>query len=136
MAHRVFTDAFLSINGVDLSDHVESVTLTYSAELVDDTTMGDTTRTRIGGLLDWSISADLAQDLAASEVNATLFSLVGSTFAVILRADNSEGVGAANPNFTGTGILESYIPVGGSIGERLNTSITIQAAGALSAATS
>ena len=44
MATRVLTDAFVSWAGVDLSDHVRSVTLTYSAELLDDTAMGDTAR--------------------------------------------------------------------------------------------
>lgn len=136
MSHLVFTDAFVSINGVDLSAHVRSVTLNYQAELQDSTTMGDTTRERLGGLKDWSIEVEFNQDYAASQVDATLFSLVGSTFTVIVRPVEGTAVGATNPNYTGTGILESYSPVGGAIGELLMTRISIQAAGALSRATS
>ena len=131
MAHQVFTDARVEINAVVLSDHVRSVTLDYSAELQDDTSMGDTTRERKGGLKDWSIEVDFFQDYAASEIDATLFGLVGSTFTVEVRP-TSAARSATNPGFSGTGILESYQPVGGEIGTMQMAPITIQAAGALS----
>lgn len=136
MAAFVYDDAFVSINGVDLSDHVRSVTLDYKAELQDDTAMGDTTRSKLGGLKDWSLQVEFNQDFAASSVDVSLFSLVGSTFTVIVRPDKSTAVGATNPNFTGTGILESYPPISGGVGELATTSVSIQAAGALSRATS
>jgi hypothetical protein len=135
MATFVFTDGFVSINAVDLSDHVKSVTLDYSAEPQDDSAMGDTTRSRTGGLKDWSVSVDFHQDYAAAKVDATLFSLVGTTTALIVRPDNSDGVSATNPNFTGTGLLESYNPAGGSLGEMAAATATFQAAGTLTRAT-
>lgn len=134
MATFVMTDAFVSINAVDLSDHVRSVTLSYSAELQDDTVMGDTTRSRTGGLKDWSLEVEFLQDYAASKVDATLFTLVGSTSTIIVRPDNSDGVSATNPNFTGTAILESYNPGTGSLGEMATATASFQAAGALSRA--
>ncbi len=85
MAEFVFTDASVVINAVDLSDHVRQVTLNYSAELQDDTAMGDDTRSRIGGLKDWSMELEFNQDFAAAEIDVTLFPLVGSTFAVTLK---------------------------------------------------
>lgn len=136
MATFVFTDAYVSVASTDLSDHVKSVTLNYSAELQDDTVMGDTTRSRVGGLKDWSVEIEFLQDYAASKVDATLFTLVGSTAALVVRPDNSDGVGATNPNYTGTGVLESYSPMGGSLGEMAATTATFQAAGTLSRATS
>lgn len=136
MAKFVMTDAFVSINGVDLSDHVETVELDYRAELQDDTAMGDDTRSRLGGLKDWSLAVTFHQDYAASEVDATLFSLVGSTSTIIVRPDNSDGVGSTNPNFTGTAILEAYNPMGGAVGELAKATATFQAAGTLSRATS
>lgn len=136
MAAFVFTDAFVSINAVDLSDHVKQVTLNYSAELQDDTVMGDDTRSRIGGLKDWSITVEFAQDFAAGEVDVTVFSLVGATFTVILRPVKATAVGATNPNYTGTGIIETFSPLNNTVGELAMASITIQAAGTLSRATS
>lgn len=135
MAEFVFTDASVVINAVDLSDHVRQVTLNYSAELQDDTAMGDDTRSRIGGLKDWSMELEFNQDFAAAEVDVTLFPLVGSTFTVTLKP-TSAAVSATNPSYSGTGILESYPPLGGSVGDLATTSVTIQAAGTLTRATS
>lgn len=131
----VLTDAFVSIDGVDLSDHVRSVTINYAAELQDKTAMGDTTRIKIGGLKDWSMDIEFNQDFAAAEPDATLFPLVGTTFAVVVRA-TSAAKSATNPEYGGTGILESYPPLGQSVGDLAVTAITIQSAGALSRSTS
>lgn len=136
MATRVLSDAFISFDAVNLSDHVRSVTLTYSAELLDDTAMGDTTRSRKGGLFDWSASVEFYADEASSNVMQTFFALVGTTTAMILRPDNSEGVSATNPNYTGTGIVGGFPLVAGSVGELQMTTIDIQAAGTLTRATS
>lgn len=133
MANVVLTNAFVSLNSVNLSAFVRSVTLSYSAELQDDTAMGDTARSRIGGLKDWSIQIEFFQDYAASAPDVTLFSLVGTTFAVEIR-HSAASVGATNPKYTGTGILESYQPVGGAVGENLMAPVVIQGVGALSRA--
>lgn len=130
MAHFVFTDARVEINSVVLSDHVESVSLEYKAELQDDTNMGDTTRQRLGGLKDWSVTVNFRQDFAASEVDATLFSLVGVATIIKVRP-TSAAIGATNPEYVGTGILESYRPVGDTVGNVAAAPVTFQAAGDL-----
>lgn len=135
MASRHFNDAFFSIGGTDLSAYVKSVTLNYAAEMLDETAMGDTTRKNKGGLLNWSMDVEFKQDWAAGAVDATLFSLVGTNAAVVLRPDNSEGVSATNPNYTGTGCLESYNPIGNGVGDLAMAPITIQSAGTLTRAT-
>ena len=135
MAEFVFTDASVVINAVDLSDHVRQVTLNYSAELQDDTAMGEDTRSRLGGLKDWSMEVEFNQDFAAAEVDVTLFPLVGTAFTVTLKP-TSAAVSATNPSYSGTGILESYPPMGGSVGDLAVAAISIQAAGTLTRATS
>jgi Flp pilus assembly protein TadG len=134
MASFVLTDASVVINAVDLSDHVQSVTVNYAAEMVDETAMGDDTRTNKGGLKNWSLDLQFKQDHAASNVDATLFPLVGSTFTVTVKP-TSAVVSATNPSYSGTGILESYAPVSGGVGDLATTSVTIQSAGTLSRAT-
>jgi hypothetical protein len=136
MAQLTFTDAYVSVNSVDLSDHVKSVTLSYSAPPTDGTAMGNSTKINAEGVKEWSVSIDLHQDYAASSVDATLFSLVGTTTAVVVRPVKTGGVSSTNPNWTGTGYVESYTPVGGAHGERLGTSVSILSAGTLSRATS
>lgn len=131
MAIEVLTDAYVVINGVDLSDHVKQVKINYGSELQDDTLMGDTTRSRIGGLYDWSIELQFAQDFASGSVDATLWNLVGKTFTVGVRKSTAAR-STTNPEYSGTGILESYPPIDGSVGDLHLTSVTIQSAGALS----
>ena len=134
MATRVLLDAYVSWATVDLSDHVRSVTLNYSAELLDDTAMGDTTRSRIGGLKDWSVDIEFFADEASGKVQATVFDDVGTTGALVIRPDNSEGVSATNPNYSGTGIVESIPLVAGGVGDIQMAPVRIVAAGALSRA--
>lgn len=136
MATLAFTGAHVEINSVDLSTFVRGVTINYAAEMLDETAMGDTTRTMKGGLKNWSMEIEFTQDFAASSPDVSLFSLVGSTFTVTVRPVKGTAVGATNPNYTGTGILESYSPLQNSVGELAMTTVTIQSAGALSRATS
>lgn len=135
MAKLVLTDAFISVDGNDISDHCSSVTINYSSELQDDTAFGDGTRSRVGGLFDWSMDLEIQNDYASSQVDSILFPLVGTTFTVIARPTSSS-VSATNPNYTGTGILENYQPIQGAVGDLVTAGITIQAAGTLSRATS
>lgn len=130
----VLTDASVVVNGVDLSDHVRSLTLQYNADAVDKTAMGDTTRNRTGGLKDWSVSIEFNQDFAANEVDATLFPLVGSTF-TFTGKPTSAAVSATNPSFSGSALLESYQPINGSVGDLHTTSVSLVAAGDLTRAT-
>ena len=127
MPTLVLDDASVVLNSVDLSDHVKSVSISYSAEMHDDTAMGDNTKSNKGGLKDWSLDVTFHQDYAASSVDATLFPLVGSTFAVVVKP-TSGAVSATNPSYSATGILESYTPMGGGVGELAETSAAIKPA--------
>lgn len=135
MATHVLTDAVLTVNAVDLSDWCKSATLEYEAEAIDETAMGDATRTNIGGLKAWSLSADLMQDYASSAVDQTLFTLVGTVVTVKLKATSSSN-SATNPEYTGSALITGYAPVGGSVGELHMTRLTAVSAGTLSRATS
>lgn len=131
-----FNNAKVTVNSVDLSDHVKSVSISYGAEELDDTVMGDTAKSRLPGLLDWSAEVEWVQDFAASEVDATLFPLVGAasfTFAVV---PVNAAVSATNPNFNGNAILTSYQPMGGTVGQLLMAPSTFQGDGVLTRATS
>lgn len=134
MANQMLYNAFVSINGVDLSSHVRSVQISYEANMLDDTMMGDATKSNKPGLKNWSITLEFEQDYAAAQVDATLFPLVGAAaFPIIIRPD--AGVkSATNPEYTGNAVLENYQPVGGSVGELAMAPVTLRSAGALSRA--
>ena len=136
MATFVYTEASVGVHSVELSDHVKSCTLNYEAEMLDDTVMGDTTRSNIAGLLNWSIDVEFLQDFASAKVDATLFSLVGAAAFTVTVKPTSASVSATNPSFSGSAVLESYPPMSGSVGDLETASATFRSAGTLARATS
>ena len=137
MAHFVFTDPSFVHNSVDLSDHVTGMTLDYSADEVDDTSAGDTTHIMLAGaLLDFTLTVEFAQDLAANDVDATLFADVGVARTVTVFNDRTAGVSGTNPSYSATMILMSYPPIGATVGDKAVTTAVYRPAGALARATS
>lgn len=140
MAAIIFTDAFLSVKTVDLSSQVRSLTLTYSAELLDASAMGvGATRARVKGLLDWNLSVEFLQSFAAANVDATLFPMIATdttSGAIIVRPVKATAVGATNPNFTGNAFLESYPPLSGGVADLAVVTAQFQGDGVLTRATS
>ena len=118
MAIHVLTNASLVFNSVDLSDHVRSITVTMSAEDVDITAMGASSRAHAPGLRDDRVEVEFYQDFAASKVDATLSQYVGSaTGATLVVKPTSSSVSSTNPSYTMTAILLDYQPLSGTVGE-------------------
>jgi|TARA_B100001013_G_scaffold282568_2_gene182508 hypothetical protein len=134
MATQVYTNAFLQINAVNLSAHASEVSLNYASEMQDETAMGDDSRINKGGLKTWSVDVTFHQDYAAAAVDATLFSLVGTTVCVEIRPQNICST-AINPIYSGIGVIASYNPQSGAVGSLLDAPVEIQSAGTLSRAT-
>lgn len=127
MATFVLTDARIAINGTDLSDHGNQVSISYEAETQDDTAFGDDTRSNAGGLKNWSASVTFLQDFASGEVDATLFPLVGTAVTVSFRG-TSGAKSTTNPDYgdgTTTGLIQSYSPFGNSVGDMATASLEI-----------
>ena len=106
MAKFVLTDASVTLNSVDLSDHVSSVTLDITADEIVTTAMGDTFQSRTGGLKDGTLSIEFQQDFAASEVDATLFPLLGTTTSFVVKP-TSGAVSATNPSYSGNVLVNN-----------------------------
>jgi hypothetical protein len=130
-----FYNASIVVNGVDLSDHCKSVTINYSANMLDATVMGSGTKINAAGILDWSVQAEFRQDYGAGSVDATLFALIGAaSFTVTIKPD-SGAVSATNPRFYGSMVLARYNPASGSHGGDHLCSAQFQSAGVLTRAT-
>lgn len=127
MGIQILSDAFCSINTVDLSDHVESVTINDSSEVKEARVMGDVAVRRLSGLKDWSMTVTFRQDYDASKVDATIQPLIGGApFAVKVRKSKIDAIAATNPEYQGNGLIDGDYPVvAGDVGEVHNTSITI-----------
>jgi len=131
----VLTNAFVSFGAAgDISSSVKSVTLNYAAEMLADEAMGDTARSSKGGLKTWSVDLELYQDFVAAGLDADMWALVGATAALEIRPDAGV-LGVDNPKFTGTGILESWPPISGTVGDMGIVRCRINSAGTLTRAT-
>lgn len=131
----VLTNALIKLATVDLSSDIKMANLDYKAEVPDVTTFGALARKRKGGLKDWNLTITGLQNYSAGRIDATLYPLVGSDVAVEIRPDKDEALGAENPKYTGSGILESYPPLNASVGEVVEVAISIVGNGLLARAT-
>jgi len=129
MATTVYlSNPTLTVNSVDLQDQCTSATINYVYEQLETTAFGDTAR-KFGGsavtsLQNNSIEIELYQSYAASETEATIFSLVGVQTTLVLKP-TSAAVSATNPSYTLTGAyLESHTPINASLGELSTITLT------------
>lgn len=134
MASFAFIDARVEVNSVNLSTFCKAVTLNVSADELDDTAFGDTYRSKIGGLKDWSVNLEFNSDFAASAVDTTLWSLLGTTTNVKVRPTTS-AIGSTNPEYSGSALVSQVNPFGNSVGDLASVSVQWPGAGTLSRAT-
>jgi len=135
LAKFVLNDASVTINSVDLSDHVSSVTLEISADEIMTTSMGSTFQERVGGLKDGSLSIEFQNDFAASEVDATLWPLFGTVTSFVIKP-TSDAVSSTNPSYSGNILINQHIPVGNAVGELATMSVAYPTSGTITRATS
>ena len=102
---------------VDITDQVSAATLTVTAEALEDTAFGSTSRTMTAGLFSNSLTLTVYASYAASESYATLSALIG-TKCYVKVSPASGANSATNPGFELTGTFLSAIPViNASLGE-------------------
>jgi hypothetical protein len=135
MARIVLTNAYVTVNSVDVSDHVASVTLNSSIDVVETTAFGTTgARTRIGGLADNSITLEFHQDYASGSIEATVYPLLGTTTTVVVKP-NGSSTSTTNPSYTSTVLVSEWTPLNGAVGELATASVTWPVSGAITKAT-
>lgn len=130
MSELVLTNAFISVAGTDMSDHVRQITINYGSDIEDSSAMSVASHARLGGLKDWSVDVEFNQDYAVNDIDDKLFDLVGTSVALIIRPV-ATAKSTSNPEFTGNAILESYNPLQGAIGAIAIAPATFQGNGAL-----
>ena len=124
MAVFVLTDASVTVNSVDLSTYVTSVSLNYEKDSVEVTAMGNSGHIFTGGLQNISLDVTFNQDFAATKVAATLDALIGSTTTVVVKP-TSGAVSATNPSYTiSNAFLAGTQPVNGSTGDLAQMSVS------------
>jgi hypothetical protein len=130
----VITNANVSIGGVDLSSHITKVTLSTTRAEIETTTFGNTAVRRVAGLADSSVAIDFNQDFAAATVEATLYPLIGSTAAVVIKP-NGTATGTANPAYSFSALITEWMPLDAAVGELASASVTFPIDGTIAKAT-
>ncbi len=139
MAKIVLVNPVITVNAVDLSDHIASVTITRSINEVTTTAFTSGTSagvTRVGGLEDSSIALSFHQDFATgSNVEAIVYPLIGSTTAVTIKPVNSTTT-STNPIYSATVLVTEWTPVNGAVGDLATVDVTWPVSGLITKSTS
>jgi hypothetical protein len=106
-----------SPSAMTLTDHCSAATLTLTAEALENTAFGQTSRTFTAGLYSNELTLTLFQSYGATEVETMLNSLFGvASTLVVSPAGATES--ASNPEYTLTGCyLATVTPISATVGE-------------------
>jgi hypothetical protein len=117
MAILALTNAKVVVNSVDLSDHVDTVTLDFEATDLDSTAMSSSGwMTHLGGLKFGKADFTFNQDYASSSVDATLFAALGTVVAVTVNPVNAAN-SATNPQYQFNVLVTAVPGVSGKVGD-------------------
>ena len=135
MARLVLTNVEVTIAGVSLSDHIASVTLGSTYDVLETTAFGGgnvpaAAKDRIAGLVDNSVTLEFHQDFAAGEVEATIYPLLGTVAAVKVQPVNG-AISASNPEYQFNALISEWTPLNGAVGELATASVTWPISGAI-----
>ena len=106
-----------SPSAISLTEHCSAATLTLTAEALENTAFGQTSRTFTAGLYSNELTLTLFQGYGATEVETFLNSMFGVISTIVISpAGASES--ASNPEYTLTGCyLETVTPIMATVGE-------------------
>jgi hypothetical protein len=133
MAILVLTDVKVVINSVNLSDHATSLTLTLDVDEQETTAFGATFRARVGGLKDGKLDIEFNEDFAASNVDATIWAALASVVPFTAKA-TSAATSATNPEYQGSILINSHVPIDGSVGDLAKVKVSWPTTGAVTRA--
>lgn len=124
----------LTVNAVDLSSLVSSVTINRTFDELEVTAMGDSGHKFVKGLEASSITIDFFNDEATSKTLQTLNSVWGTNTTVTVK-QTSAATSASNPLYTMTCLVNNTTPVNGAVGDLSTQSVTWNVSGTIAVTT-
>lgn len=125
----------LTVNAVDLSTLVTSVTINRAFDELEVTALGDSGHRFVKGLEASSISIDFLNDEATSKTLQTLQATWGTNTTVTFK-QTSAAVSATNPLYTMTCLVNNITPVNGAVADLSTQSVTWNVSGTIAVTTS
>lgn len=99
-------DAVFLLDAVDISDFIDTTTITESADSLDITTFGNDGHRKRGGLTDGTIAIGGVYDTTTSGPHDVIKPLIGTVVAFDWRP---EGTGTGKPNTAGSVLVQNYV---------------------------
>jgi len=124
----------VKVNSVDLSDHVNNITLNRNFDQLEVTAMGDSGHKFIKGLEASSITLDFLNDTATSSVLQTLQAAWGTNVTLVLLQNKGTAVSATNPLYTMTVLVNGTTDINGATGDLSMQSVTWDVSGTIAVA--
>lgn len=124
----------LTVNSVDLSDHVTAITINRTFDELEVTAMGDSGHKFVKGLEASSITIDFLNDDASAKTLQTLNSLWGTNTVVTVK-QTSAATSATNPLYTMTCLVNNTTPVNGATSDLSTQSVTWNVSGTIAVTT-
>ena len=121
----------VKVNSVDLSDHVNSVTLNRNFDQLEVTAMGDSGHRFIKGLEASSITLDFLNDTSSASVLQTLQAAWGTNVTLVLLQNKGTAVSATNPLYTMTVLVNNTTDINGATGDLSTQNVTWQVSGTI-----
>jgi hypothetical protein len=124
-----YRNARILVGGYNISGDSNSLGVNLAAEMLDETSFGDSTRIRKGGLKTADVQGAANWDASAGHVDAILFGVVGVDDQVVTVFANgiTEGT-ATDMGFSMKGVLDKY-NVKGDVGSLCTVDFSIMGRG-------
>ena len=105
------------VTTTDLSDQANNVTITVGYEPLDSTSLNDSGRVMTKGLQSVDVSIDFFLSYGAAEVEAILFSCLGTGTTTLTISPSGTTESASNPEYVITNcMLSSFTPINSAVG--------------------
>jgi hypothetical protein len=135
MAVYLANTGVLTVNAVDLSTLVTSVTINRAFDELEITSLGDQGHRFVKGLEASSISIDFINDADTAKTLQTLQTTWGTNTVVTFK--QSSGITApSNPLYTMTCLINNTTPVNGAVADLSTQSVTWNVSGTIAVTTS
>ena len=134
MAVYLANTGVLTVNAVDLSTLVSSVTINRAFDELEVTALGDGGHKFVKGLEASSISIDFYNDNLSAKTLSTLQTTWGTNTVVTFKQLDAV-VSATNPLYTMTCLVNNTTPVNGAVGDLSTQSVTWNVSGTIAVTT-
>ena len=130
MAVFALTSEVVSLNSQDITAYCKSATLTIDAAQLDTTDFASGGWVEmIGGLKSGTLALELMDDVAAGEVDADIWGIIGTVVPFALKP-TSAGISTSNPEYQGNVLITGW-SIGGAVGELASKSLSFPLSGAI-----